>query len=198
MSEVISTVPVVEVRETFIPSPNLRRALEPFLHPEITGPERESLQAAFLFKSWRRKILSRDNYYTPGRERDQSVREASIRFEQLPSTPINFDGNIKLVLSRRGSSMARLVLQPRMTEFARDAINILELIPNDGPETALDMANSLYIDIARRNLTFPYQLREARDLLRHKLTHPGTTRLHTVRTGHVVAKDTIIKSGDLS
>lgn len=199
MSEILSITRAVEIRETFVPSADLREGVGLFLDPEMPTSEKESLQAAFLFKSWRRKVLSQANYYTPNGERDQSVRKASQVFEQLPSTSIGFDGNIKLLSPNRGSSVVRLALSPRLTEFARGTINILETIPNDGPETKLEEANLLYVEIAKRSLASQrHQLAESVGLLRHRLTHPGTSRLHTVKAGHIVAKDIMVKLNDLS
>lgn len=198
MSEVISVTRAVEVRETFKPSVQLTRALEAFLSFQSLSNQPESQQATFLLRSWRRKVMKQSTFYHPGREVDRSFREAAKEFASLPNIPIFFDNDLKLFLGRRGSSMARLALRPKLTPFVQHALGILDSVPNDGLETDPSKANLLYVEINRDDIAQPKDLARARDSLRGLLSSSETARSLYARPYHVVNRDTIVNQEDLS
>lgn len=179
----------VSVDETFRPSEQLRDALVEFLDPELDKKTIESLRAAFLLKSWHRRLLDRDYYNRYERGRNGTVDEATRRFAELPHTPILFDGEVGLVESRPQVPQA-VVLRARPSQLVRLSYDILAAIPTiEQPSASPEAARRMYFEIAKRHLGSTAQIASASAELHQKIVHPALARRHYVEPGEVVIRE---------
>ena len=192
MSEVIPIRPVVEVRETFTPSERLRDAMVDFLDPNLDDATKESLRAAFLFKSWRRRVMEKEQYL---RERNGAIHDASLRFGALPPENIllygapGFDSRAGRIIIR--SRPSRLVVQ------AYDILNSIPTIEAQGEslrETALAHSNLFYTDIAIRSLASAEHIVVAKHELHMKTIHPATKNAYYLMPDQIVIRDTMART----
>lgn len=190
MNEVIPVRPVMEVRETFTLSEQLRDALVNFLDPELDQKTRESLRAAFLFKSWYRRLLDKDQYNFYERDRNGYVDQATREFADLPDKPILFNGQVDMLDSRIGS--VRIVLHPRQSGLVSVSHNILSAIPSiERLPVGAETDNRLYVEIAKQSLASSVRLSAARFALQQKTINPTETRRYYVEPGQVVVRQVV-------
>ena len=192
MSEVIPIRPVVEVRETFTPSERLRDALMDFLDPNLDEDTKESLRAAFLFKSWRRRVMERDHYL---QERDGRVSIAAARFALLASHHILLNGEVALD-NKHPTNRLTVRARPNNEAVVR-ASDILNRVPSSEyqHETTveiIDRRSLFYLDIAKNSQMAPLNdIVDAIDKLRGMVVHPAIGRNYSLTPKDLIVRDTM-------
>ncbi len=192
MSEVFSIRPVIEVRETFTPSERLRDALVDFLDPNLDIETKESLRAAFLFKSWRRRVMEKDHYL---QERNGRVSIAAARFALLASHHILLNGEVAVDNKRM---VSRLTVRARPnSEVVVRASDILNRVPSskyqyETAEEVIDQRSLFYLDIANNNqMASPNDVVDAIDKLRAMVVHPAVARNYNLTPKELIVRDTM-------
>lgn len=150
MEKPIPITPVVEVRETFTPSERLRNALVDYLDPALDRRTIESLRATFLFKSWRRRVIERNEYYLHEHDKAGAVHDASLRFAALPRVSIPLTGQVGMVY---GENWDRIIVRTQDSPVVTQAYEILNTIPTAEIESGSpDDKNIFYVEIAKKSL----------------------------------------------
>lgn len=192
MSEVIPIRPVVEVRETFTPSERLRDALVDFLDPNLNNETKESLRAAFLFKSWRRRVMERDHYL---QERDGRVSIAAARFVLLASHQILLNGEVAFD-NKHITNRLTVRARPNNEAVVR-ASDILDRVPSseyqyETAEEIIDQRSLFYLDIAKNDqMAQPNDIVDAIDKLRAMVVHPAVGRHYSLTPKDLIVRDTM-------
>lgn len=195
MGEAISIIPVIEVRETFTPSDRLRDVLlESLIDPGLDRRTKESLRATFLFKSWRRRVMSRDEYYFHEHERQGTIYEASQKFKSAEKKQIMFDGEIGLSRGRRGNRLAFKAIDGSQLLMANE---ILDSVP-----TAEDAVNStrgkdiFFVDIPERDIVKgPRQIADGLQEIHEQLVHPAVMRHYYITPKDIVTLEVMKRIG---
>lgn len=196
MREEVPVIPVVEVRETFTPSEALRDELVNLLDIHLDNALRESLRAAFLFKSWRRRVLLRDDYYLNEYDHNSTVYKATKDFQELPHRPIVFshrvgfdDASYKRIFSRL---VFTAISPPEIIEAAR---RILDTIPTCEPTRASNTPSGelVYVEFSTRNLRAGLSRNFLLERLRPMFREDGTDAKLYVTTDTIKTRETIMR-----
>jgi hypothetical protein len=195
MDEAIFIIPVIEVRETFTPSDRLRDILlETLIDPELDRRTKESLRATFLFKSWRRRVMSRDDYYYNEREKHGTIYEAHQRLKSAEKRPLMFNGELGLSRGRRGNRLAFKAIDSSQLLMANE---ILDSVP-----TIEDAVNStrgkdiFFVDIPERNIVkSPRQIADGLQEIHEQLVHPAVMRHYYITPKDIVTLEVMKRIG---
>lgn len=189
MSEVIPIRRVVELRYDLIPSDQLRDILVGFLDSDLDSKTKQSLQAAMLFKSYRRRIIDSETYYR--HEMDSTVRDASIRFNALPRRPVLLDGGVGVGYNHK---VGRIFVRSRKKDSVSEANEILESIPtiDHKSETSaeiLDQIDRFYIELPKSSIASPFQVEQASRDLHQRAIHPSMARNFYLTLDKIVTRE---------
>lgn len=187
MEKPIPVTPVVEVRETFTPSERLRDALADYLDPVLDQRTRESLQATFLFKSWRRRVIERQKYYLEEHDRAGAVHDASLRFAALPRASIPLTGQVGMVHGERAD---RVVVRTKISGLVTRAHEILNTIPTEEIDAgSLDDKYLFYVEIAKKSLGSRADIDVATFMLRHDASEPSNSSQFFIKPSTIVVRN---------
>ncbi|MBC7868743.1 hypothetical protein H7X69_01000 [Candidatus Saccharibacteria bacterium] len=192
MREIAPMTPAVEVRTTFIPSERLRDALVDFLDPNLDPQTKESLRAAFLFRSFYRRVIERQNYYR--RERDGSVYRASARFAALPRIPVLLNGVVDIAESRLTSRVVVQARQSQRSNTVTESYDLLRHIPaafDERFDTIEEERKRFFVDIDKRKMGSHDEVASARDRLHTFATHPATAPRYHITADQIVIRNTM-------
>lgn len=194
MGELILVTPIIDIRETFIPSEMLRDALvDNLLAPDLDKKTVESLRAAFLFKSWRRRAIEKDDYILNERDRDSSLRAASLGFRALVANALRFDGNIGI---GPDGLKKRFVFGVFPDSNLTKVNEVLDGIPTIEDKKQADIGRGfVYVDIDSESIVNgSFNITEGVAKIHARLVHQAYARHHYITPDRIVAKETILRT----
>ena len=179
----------MEIRQTFTPSDQMRLALADFLSPAMDKDTKESRMAAFLFRSWRRRLIETDRYSQAQR---RAIPEAEAEFAQLHKRPngvVWLDGEIAL---DRKLKLARLAVRLKPSGLVAQASEIFERVPNMEFEPPNPTAKRLlYVEFKTAELAPADQLMAASQDLHELIVHPSTAHSYSLTPSHLTTRNTL-------
>lgn len=197
MREEIPVIPVVEVRETFTPSEALRNGLENLLNEDMDEAMKESLRAAFLFKSWRRRVLHQDDYYMNEYNHNGTIYKATKDFERLPRQPILFTPRVWFdnpSLKRKNSRIVFTAISPPAlvveTQRILDTIPTCEPLP---PQLSPVAGERVYVEFATHNLRSQLNPNFLIERLRPMFHSNGPSSKVYVTPKTIITRETIMR-----
>jgi|GEM_PF-1570442 len=196
MREEVPVIPIIEVRETFTPSEALRDELVNLLDIHLNDALKESLRAAFLFKSWRRRVLLGDDYYLNEYNRNGTVYKATKAFQELPHRPIVFSHRVGFESASHKGTRSRLVFTAiSPPELIGEARRILDTIPTcEHPQASAALSGELvYVEYPtlrlREGLSRSFLLERLRPMFRED----GTDTKLYITTDTITTHETIMR-----
>ncbi len=131
MSEMPRPSPAVEIRATFTPGERIRNLVIDLLDPsKVDRRTRESLRAALLFSSYRRRLIAQDVYDETEVERHGSVKQAIDKFEKLRRLRIGTDATVSLERVAPDARTLRLFMRPLPGASLDKVDDIMSSIPS--------------------------------------------------------------------
>lgn len=168
--------PATVIREQFVPSPQVQRALSKF----VDGEE----PSTFRVYSTGRRVVDLVEYHRSSY--DLEIRAIQERVQALGRRAFFLTGRTRLMPRPDGSG--RLLMEPHEQDRLDELVALLRGVPS--LEKMPVSPHYLYVDFARNSLVKNLQLRQdAIENFQARGRHPGMRQVFSVSSPEIVAQD---------